>query len=241
MPDDSTHIPEHYCHRGDHCAERIRTTTGYQPAMIHAARGLCVTDTTQLRHAISDLPTVYDDLGADLAGGQLGGGEKVTHTADLQVPVDLYLEALQAEIDHELLCWVEPVAEQLRVTWDTQAARDCRPSVRVRRAAHLLARALPALLSLRGVVHMMWVDAELTPMDRAGLDGALALIALHRRGRYAAGTRSAVLTLPSPCPHCERACLHRRDGGDVVTCAYCHETWTWDEYQEDCMGALAAA
>jgi hypothetical protein len=277
MPGDLTQLEAEYrCYRGEHCAERIREAPGvFQPARIHATRGLCVTDTSQLRHAITDLPVVFDDLTDDLGGAVLPGGELVAHTADLQVPINLHTEALLAAIDHELWCWAESVAAQLRVSWDTQAVRASRSAARVRRAARLLSGALPALVSLRDAVHMVWVDAgsyavadylkqllasagggtglcapghlatitgpQSIPVERDGLDGALELIALHRRGRHAAGTRGEIYTMPTPCPRCERSALQHRDGSDLVTCAYCRNTWAWDAYQEICQGIITAA
>ena len=247
MPGDLAHLEnDHRCYRGEHCAERTREpgTTVPVAALINADRGLCLTDTARVRDAITDLPDLYYALGdEELAGGSFGGGERIARSASLPVPIDLHNQALQAGIDHELGCWAESVAEVCRIPWDTQAARDSRPAARVGRAATLLARFLPVLISLRNAEHLVWVDwsRRRVPMDRDGLDGALQLFDLHRCGRHAVGYAGEIRTMPTPCPDCGRTCLQHRDGADLVTSAYCRHTWSWDHYQDMCLGILAAA
>jgi hypothetical protein len=244
MPGDLVQL-DHRCYRGEHCSERKRINGAFQPVEIAAFRGLCVTDTSQLRWAIEDMSRLYQELGDVLSDEPTkgGGGEKVSHTASLQVPLDLHIQALQAEIDHELLCWADPVAERLGISWDMESMRNRRPHTRIAVSAHLLAHALPVLLSLREVAKLTWTTTDERPatVERDGLDGALELLHLHRRARQGAGYRGDVHTMPTPCPRCERTTLQRRDGAELVTCAYCRQTWSWDDYQEICHGVLTAA
>lgn len=236
---------DYRCYRGEHCAERTRLNGILQPGEINAIRGLCVTDTSQLRWAIEDMPRLYAELGDVLADepSRGGGGEKVSYTASLQVPVDLHIQAVQAELAHELMCWTEPVAERLGIRWDTESMRGRRLHTQIATCAHLLARALPVLLSLRQIAKLTWKTTDERPeaIERDGLDGALDLLHLHRRARHAAGYRGEVHTMPTPCPACERPTLHRRNGEEAVTCAYCKQQWSLDEYEVICCGLLAAA
>lgn len=233
MPDQ--HPIPHRCRRGPHCFERKRLDDNQiYGAPIPAADGLCPACHRHVESALlRELVTDYVEL--DMALGHTGnaGGPLVSGTRELPVPIQLVVEATQAKMVDTATCWAESVAEVLRVGWDTQEIGRTRPGVRLQRATHLLADSLPVLLALRDVTHLVWTDdGQLTAVDRDGLDGAIALLDLHRRARSVLGCTRHVNRLRTPCPACKRQALKHADGNDIVTCAACGEWWTWDEYQD---------
>jgi len=228
----------HRCARGDHCQDRQavrdgdgRHTGSWLPRTITTERGLCDTCTRTVQYALGHL--AGDVVELTMLLGRSGGAMEtlVASSPELRVPISLAIEALRAEIDDELQAWAEPVAEELVINWDTSAMGHSRIAVRVQRAASLLMNAVPTLIALPEQEHSAWLNGEPKedPDDpgvqdtviRDGVDGALALLDLHRRAYSIAGRTELVHRLPTPCPWCDMRALVRHNGSSHVECENC--------------------
>lgn len=232
---DTPPVP-HRCRRANRCPERERLADGtILGSLIPATDGLCPSCTRHTEAAIAQLPTDYTELDMLLGRTNGTGGQPISGTRELPVPIRLSVEAVQASIAHEVSCWAESVAEVMRVTWDTYGAAHSRPGFRIQRATRLLAGATSVLLSLRDVVHIGWDAAgQRDVLERDGITGALLLLDLHHQTRSVAGRTRLVHRLPAPCPRCWYSALERPDGDDIITCANCARCYTWDEYNRLC-------
>lgn len=229
---------ERRCARGGLCVareperdDRQQPTGVWLPALIAEPRGLCAACTRVVVHALNHLAGDVVEL-TMLIGNTSAAEVHVGGSRDLPVPIRLGIEALRAEIDHELQLWAEPVAEALGVEWDTTKMGHSRFGPRVQRAAHLLVGAVDTLLGLPEQEQPAWWEGEpvwddvLDVQDtvfRDGVDGALALVELHRRAYAAAGRTKYVTRLPQPCPWCSWATLVRHNGQDHVECENCRK------------------
>lgn len=234
---------ENRCYRSERCAERERVGNQWQGLSIVASRGLCRACTGHVSYALAELPADYVQLSQHLdEGGDGGPSELVGGTRELPMPINGRVEALQSAIDHDLQCWAEIIADRAFTTWDTQAARDCRPGLRIEQAADLLVERLSVLFAARDCLYLAWGSDGYTkrPVSRDGIDGALDLLALHQRARRAVGDLGMTHHLPAPCPDCQRTALQRRDGTEEIRCSACSTTMTLDAYEEMCGMLLAA-
>lgn len=236
----------HRCARGEHCQDREpvrdddgRHTGSWLPRRITVERGLCETCTRTVQYALGHLAgDVVELTMLMLRRANTAMGTLVASTPELRVPIDLGIDALRAEIDSEAVNWAEPTAEALGVDWDTSSMGHTRIAVRVKRAATLLANAVPTLLALPEQEHSAWQNGE--PREdpaepgvqdtvvRDGVDGALALLDLHRRAWSMAGRTEFVQRIIPPCRHCGLRALVRHDGDDFVVCENCREITPWD-------------
>jgi hypothetical protein len=233
------------CAQGRFCArkeperdEHGKPTGKYLAAVIETERGLCGTCQSRVARAVKSLAVDALQLSAML--GESGAAEVfVDGSRDLPTPMRLSLEALRSEIDSELQCWAEPVAEVLGVEWDTGAMRQTRTMPRIVRAANLLGAALPTLFALPDQEHPAWADGYpvwdeiLDCQDtliRDGIAGALSLLDLHRRSYAATGQTILRHRLPTPCPWCDFLTLVRLDGSDHVECENCQKTVDQQHY-----------
>jgi hypothetical protein len=216
-----------------------RHTGTWLPRAITLERGLCETCARTVQYALGHLAGDFVELTMLMLGRQnTAMGTLVASSPELRVPINLWIDALRTDIDNETANWVEPVAEQLAADWDTAAMGHARVGVRVKRAATLLASAVPTLLALPEQEHSAWQNGEPRedPDDpgvqdtivRDGVDGALALLDLHRRAWSMAGRTEYVQRIIPPCRHCGLRALVRHDGDDHVVCENCREITPWD-------------
>lgn len=231
-------IEPHRCARGQHCQDREpvrdangRHTGAWRPRRVMVERGFCDTCTRAVEHALRHLPGDVVELTLIMGRASVTFETLVAASPDLPVPISLSIEALRAEIDSEVVGWAEPVAEKLGIDWNTSDMGHARIAVRVQRAAMLLANAVPTLLALEKQEHPAWEDGEPKPdpdepgvqatIIRDGVEGALALLDLHRRAYAVAGRTKLVHRLPTPCPWCDMRSLVRHNGSSEVTCENC--------------------
>lgn len=194
---------------------------------------LCGGCVLAVRRAIAALPRDYAELEMIL-DVRSRAGEKVSGSPELPVPPRLDALVAQANLDGEVSCWVEPVAEALGVDWDTTAMAASRPGPRISRAVHLLEPHVGLLLRLEPLDMLGWSAGRLVPTTRTGLDGALALLECHQRARLLCTGGSGDVRLPVPCPSCEGA-LIRRNGLSHVACQSCPRTWPEADYARLCV------
>lgn len=240
---------EHRCLRAGRClAAEVDTDRGRRLGTATAtADTLCDACAGSVRRALDALPGDYVSL-EQILGEHTRHQERVSGSPELPVPPRLDVLDLQARIDTDLTTWVEPVAEQLGVDWDTQAVARTRPGVRIQRAARLLAAHVPALLAvgpLDVVVAGSGGPWQATVTTRTGVEAALDLLDHHQRARLLTTGGSGDSRLPVPCPRCEGV-LVRPNGLSHVGCRSCGSTWPEADYKRLCLvlaedyGAVAA-
>lgn len=224
------------CHRGERCRDSRRVGGLLLGAEIHTETGLCLTCTRVVTDAITELPADYVSLSGALERGASGMVELVSASPDPPCPIRIDVAALRDEIVRVATTWAEPVADLLRIRWDTQAvASHTRPAVALDRATRILAGALPALLNLRAVLVQTWADNgrywSHEPAD--GIDGALELLRLHDVTRAALGRTTLVHQLGVPCPSvkCGANALVRHNGADDVLCEACGDRWPYEQWR----------
>lgn len=230
------------CHNGPNypctvpggCGHLHKPTPGKVGGLIVAEDGLCRTCTRATTDAITELPRDYVDLTRALELGTAGLAELVTATKELPAPLRVSVAALKAEMVRVAAMWAEPVAERIRVDWDsTGMGRHARPGYVIQRAARLLANNMPAFLALRDIEVEVWADDgwyhTWEPTD--GVTAAIELFNLHRFARATLGQTKLVHQLPAPCPNCDHLALVRDDGDDYVHCQHCRLQWPEADYR----------
>lgn len=226
--------PNYPCTVSGGCGHLHKPVPAKVGGRIHAEDGLCPTCTRVTAYAISELPRDYVNLTEALQHGDAGLVELVVASKDLPVPVRVNVAALRTDIVRVAVTWAEPVAEKLRIDWDsTLMDRHARSGFVLQRASRLLARNMPVLLALRDVEIQVWADngtySNIEPRD--GLDGATELIDLHHIARAALGHTKLVYQLPAPCPNCDYLALVRDNGDGYVHCRNCRLEWPEEDYR----------
>jgi len=209
-----------------------------------AADGLCPTCTRVVVYAINELPRDYVDLHVALEHGVIGMTDLVAATKDLPAPLRINVAAVAAEMVRIATVFAEPVAELLRIDWDSQKMdRNARPGFALQRATRLLGRHVSVLLALKGVEVQMWADngwySSYEQTD--GISGALALLELHHASRVILGLTKLTHELPrsAPCPACGGQ-LVRENGASEVHCVRCPVVFPEEEYRRLVLVCLAA-
>lgn len=228
----------HRCARAGRCLRaEVDARSGWRLGAATATSDtLCDGCAGAVRRALDALPGDY--LSLELIVDQhTRHQEKVSGSRELPVPPRLDILDLQAAIDTELSTWVEPVAEALRIDWDTQAVSRWRPGPRTSRAARLLAAQVPVLLAL-GPVDIVVPGSggprHATVTTRTGVEAAVCLLDHHQRARLLVSGGTGDARLPVPCPRCEGV-LIRPNGMSHVGCRSCGSTWPEHDYQRLCL------
>lgn len=210
---------------------------------IMASDGLCPTCTRVAVHTINELPRDYVDLHVALEHGVIGMTDLVAATKELPAPLRVSVAAVAAEMVRVAVMFAEPVAERLRIDWDsTLMGRHARPGYALQRAVRLLGHNIPVLLALRDVEVEVWSDngwyRSSEPSD--GISGALALMDLHQAAKAILGKTKLTHELPrsAPCPACGGQ-LVRENGASEVRCVRCPEKWTEEDYRRLVLVCLA--
>jgi hypothetical protein len=210
---------------------------------IMAADGLCPTCTRAAVFAINELPRDYVDLNVALEHGVVGMTDLVSATKDLPAPLRISVASIAAEMVRVAVMFAEPVAERLRIEWDSSLlGRHARPGYALQRATRLLGRNISVLLALRDIETEVWAENGWyhTFEETDGISGALALMELHYAARGILGHTKLVHELPrsAPCPACGGQLV--RDNGDShVHCVRCPEKWSEEDYRRLVLVCLA--
>lgn len=227
-------VETHRCYRGPRCVDAEPSKGERHGREIAAEAGLCPSCDRVVDRAIRELPADYVQLHSIIGKVKGTGGEIVSGSRELPIPLDLGVEALASELVHAATSWAAAVSDVLGVNIGVRTIRSYRPAVALAYAVEHLVGNLSVLLALRDVPCADWVDGELTAVERHGYQGATDLLVLHERARATLGLTRLTHRLPVPCPRCERPALLRRDGDDTVHCATCAHRLPWDDYQDLC-------
>lgn len=203
----------------------------FEGGAILTPTGLCESCAKRVFRSLSELPMDYVELHFLLASGESGiTSDVVMGSRELQIPMRVSIEALQASMLHELQVWSIPVARKLGIAWDANQGIECRPGWLLNRAVKLLTNGLGTLLALpEQRYRYAALDCEFVTRD--GIGGALELMRMHDLVRFAAGKTKLIHELPSPCPRCERMTLVRHNGTEHVTCESCGVRWPEKDYK----------
>lgn len=201
----------------------------FEGGAILAPAGLCEACYRRVDRALEELPLDYVELNFLLASGESGiTSDVVMGSRELQIPMRVSIEALQASMVHEVSVWSIPLARKLGVTWDASQGLNCRPGWLLGRGLKLLRGGLDTFLTLPARTYRYALDTQ--PVTRDGIGAALELMRMHDLVRFAAGKTKLVHKLPSPCPRCERMTLVRYNGTEHVTCESCGVRWPEKDY-----------
>lgn len=234
------------CRMGDHCA--TRTPAGPGLAIAH---DLCIPDELHGRTAIARLPGYWSDL-TDLehAGkdaGRQGMSGMPAARGEAPIPLRVDVDELARRIAWNLAVWELAVRDRAHLSQVDEPGHTYRDVVR---AAWLLDRFYPVLLSLGGVDYIDYDTQQ--PVTHDGPAGIVALADTHRQARAALGMgkRRERRDLPCPVIPCERhltkfcrntkcqgtdtGCglytLGWNVGADEVDCRNCGWTYSLDDY-----------
>jgi hypothetical protein len=224
---------DHRCRRGERCARSERSDDGKTRVggLIERERWLCEPCQTVTRQAVWLLPDDYARLAEIIGERQRSGGDLVAGSRELQVPINLGVEALMAAIHELLFAWAEPVAERARYRWDTTELGRAGAHVRVERAGWVLGHYFAALLNVDHHGYSTWDGDEEVFVEHDGVEGALLLAELHHRARRMLGETRAVVRLPETCHTCGTLALETVRGSELVDCANCGEQVTIEEHE----------
>lgn len=202
----------------------------FEGGAIITPTGLCEACAMRVLRSLEEFPLDYTELSLLLASGESGiTSDVIMGSKELQVPIRVSIEALQASMVNELQVWALPTARKLGIAWSASVGLDCRPGWILDRAVRLLTRALDTFLALPERSYRYALDAE--PVTRDGIGGALELMRMHDLVRFAAGKTKLIHQLPTPCPRCEHMTLARHNGTDHVVCENCGVRWPEDQYK----------
>lgn len=231
------------CTAGDRCR-------GYrhdlkQPAWTNDGGPLCEDCLVEAERDIGRLLLDWRDL-EEMLPKAAGQGEYVSGTRDAPVPLNLGVEALQAEILHVLTTWAEVMSDYADLA-DPPDGR-ARAGWAVQRAVTILQPRVRQL-ALIGPTEVFPTGPEDAPEPLSGVDAIAAMSRLHRRAHHQLGLTRAVTNLPGECSACglatlagdrgDRTALARDDGSDVVYCRACGAWQTRDEYDRDTSASVA--
>lgn len=229
----------HRCSAGRGCrnAETVEDPPGRKTrvgAVIAEPTGLCPACTSNVRHAVEDLPADYVALHISLGETAGSSGARVSSTPTPPIPIDVNKYSLMTAISENLDRAAEIVSEAL----------NCDPpggkiAHRLTRAATMVSANLPKLLE-RGAVEL-WVWEKCDPRcgekgcpaaehlrisHRTGIETAFVLRDLHRRTRATVGEFDKVIRIEAPCGECGVPCLQQNPVTGNVTCRDCGHEWT---------------
>lgn len=225
----------------------------FEGGAIITPTGLCEACAMRVLRSLEELPLDYTELNLLLASGESGiTSDVIMGSKELQVPIRVSIEALQASMVHETRAWAIPLAEKLGIgprrcagvvgelrcselearrgsDWSRPESPRQRPGRMLERSVRMLTGALDTFLSLPRQTYRH--HSRGTWIERDGIEGALELMRMHELVRFAAGKTKLIHQLPTPCPRCEHMSLARHNGTDHVVCENCGVRWPEDQYK----------
>lgn len=238
------------CRRGPGCASR---DSDRNPTLVDLP-GLCDRDTQLLVAALRHLPACHARLGQPdaLEPSRGGTGSPSGRTAaEAPVPLQLAPLALADDIHDELTRWEDVVRDRAgmppapgrprsRLLPNRRVQRDAAP---VARAAELLGRTIPVLLSVGPLDMIRWsrgttrAGERLVPTVEDGYIGAGHLINLYRAAEARLGERPDHQHLKGrDCPGCGAETLRLLSADGHVECTTCRDQW--DEHEYDLLASV---
>lgn len=237
-----THVgashPQYRCRRATRCSDRVLirdagSDATFVGAPITTPDGICRLCDSRGRSAVVKLPADYAELSMLLAPGGSAGGDPVSGTRDLPVPIRLGVEAVMAELDAEVSWWAESLLDALGcadIAWADEVVDRKRPGARIDYGCSILSYYWADLLQLPTQLHVVHNDGQVAFLERDGLDAAGVFADLHERVANIAGRTDRVVLLPAPCPNCDTRALVRRNGKENIDCRRCGQILRPAEY-----------
>jgi hypothetical protein len=215
------------CAAADRCSAFDRREGVPEPLTDHPVLGEACLSAGE--RAVRLLPLAYVDLGEHLAPSSGRGDGQPGGSAELRVPMNLGVEALQRRIHAVLTTWEEIVRDYAQLSDAPRLARD---GAAVQRAAMILGTRVRLLAQVPPVTLLgyPYMDEEQTHRlgaieyaELPGWRGVTDFARLHRQALAAQGLTDAVRESCKgvPCKRCDYMTLFREHGEDWVTCTTC--------------------
>lgn len=220
---------EHQCRQGKRCAARTRNKTNeWQPAGTEQPNTLCPACETINFDAIRELNKDWNDLAASITTKRVTDtGPKVITSQTHPIPIRLDVDALQNDIETELLRWARILT---RGEEFPMKSREC-----VHATHNAITTRLGTLIDLP--------PREITTLEAHpdggdyvqrvlvdGIDAILRLAHLHHRTEHVLQTRPIKIWLTDPCPACGRKALAASKDQARITCQGCRAVWDKDQF-----------
>lgn len=198
-----------------------------RPCLEQAAR-----DVPLLVHDYRDLEQLLPKSLSVWSDGQPG------HSGEAPIPLQLDVEALQAEIWWLATTWAEVLTDRQRLA---DPPTHVRHGHAVQWAVQVLTPRTEALARIGPVAMVSYPRADPDTAVRyrsvqlsyvTGAQGLLDLAAAHQHARSMLGLTEPVYELPGKCQArgCGRPALRVKDGSDTVWCDRCGMSMTRDDY-----------
>ena len=221
-------------------------TVRQEPCPEPTSRPLCDTHLAAASRDISMLTHDYRDL-EQLIPKPIGQRLDEYHTfsprsgppSEAPVPIQLNVEALQAQIWWLSTCWAEVLTDRQRLA---DPPKHVRRGFDVQWAVQVITPRVEALSVIGEVELVSYPGADPEVATRFGAveivkinggQGVLDLVSCHQWARvWLALTDPPVYVLPGRCQSraCGRAELRVKDGSDTVWCDHCGVSMTRDDY-----------
>lgn len=225
--DTATH--EHSCRRGKRCAARTRNKANeWVPAGTERPNTLCPPCEDIAFEAISNLQTDWGQLeGSITAKRVVDTGPKVLTSQSHPSPIRLDVDALQNDIETELIRWARILT---RGDEFPGKSRDC-----IAATFTVVTSRLGTLVDMpvREIVVMESHPDGGDYLQRIlmdGVDAILRLSQLHYRAEHVLQTRPVKIWLTDPCPACGRKALNASKDQSRITCQGCRAVWDKDQF-----------
>ena len=212
-----------------------------EPGLTYQA--FCVACRTRIATCLSELPSAYERLCAEIGERGTRGAFRTPFGPSLPLRADV--DALKRLIAESLVSWEERVRDVAALSvLDTAASRHRRETVVIEQAAGILAAHLDALLALAAEPMRRTVPRDGTYVAATlDLDGGSAgneILDLHYRARRIVGeTKAQPETLDGiPCRECEEFTLERAEPPSDPSipskhsrCTVCGDEMALEEYE----------
>jgi hypothetical protein len=220
---------EHQCRQGKRCAARTRDkANAWQPAGTERPNTLCLACESINFDAIRELNRDWGHLAASITTKRVTDtGPKVVSSQAHPTPIRLDVDALQNDIETELLRWARILT---RGDQFPDRSGECVLATHI-----VVISRLGTLVDLppREIVvlepHSDGGDyVQRIPAD--GVDAILRLAKLHHRAEHVLQTRPVRIWLTDPCPACGRKALAASKDQARITCQGCRAVWDKDQF-----------
>ncbi|OYN80439.1 hypothetical protein CG716_09960 [Mycolicibacterium sphagni] len=215
------------------------------PALTEKPESICEACRKHVQAVVDDSPAVWDSLHGALGDRSMRAGqERVAGTKNPPIPIDVEVDAVKDALADWLVAAAARVAELLNVDDPQPKSRIDREQRRIVGACtKLVSPHVDALLAAPAESVTVWrkTGESRTFVDKTGIDICLEIVRCHRVAHAILGDQHIHQSVQLPCPNCHarrcsRTVTTRKNGDvdDLIACAECKSSWTYEIYQFRC-------